>query len=166
MKSVILIRHVKSDWSNLLTDFDRPIREDRKEDAKSIAKLILKDNAVPQCMITSPAKRTMQTTKLFCKVWGIDKKQVVENPALYECAAEEILNVIQDADESYKRIAIVCHNPAITAFANRYSNGDIDNVPTSAALLIEFDATQWKDINHAGNLIWFLYPRSIGNNNL
>jgi phosphohistidine phosphatase len=165
MKSVILIRHVKSDWSNLLTDFDRPIREDKKEDAKSIAEMILKDNAVPQYMIASPAKRTRQTTKLFCKVWGIDKKQVEENPALYECTAQEIINAIQSADENYKRIAIVCHNPAITDFANRYSNANIDNVPTSGALLIEFDATYWKEINCPGKLLWFLYPRLIGNNN-
>ena len=163
MKSVILIRHIKSDWSNLLADFDRPIREDKKEEAKSIAKLIQKDNAVPHYMITSPAKRTMQTTKLFCKVWDIDKKQVEENPALYECTAQEILKVIQGGDENYKRIAIVCHNPAITDFANRYSNGDIDNVPTSGTLRIEFDVKHWKDINQAGKLIWFLYPRSISN---
>lgn len=165
MKSVILIRHVKSDWSNLVEDFDRPIREDKKDDAKSIAKLIVKSNDVPQYIITSPAKRTMHTTSIFCKEWLIDKKQVLEKASLYECTAQEILKTIQSADDSYKRIAIVCHNPAITDFVNCYSQAGIDNVPTCGALLIEFEVQRWRDIGSPGTLLWFLYPRLIGNNN-
>ena len=39
MKTLILVRHAKSDWGNpSLDDFDRPLNERGKKDAPAIAK--------------------------------------------------------------------------------------------------------------------------------
>jgi phosphohistidine phosphatase len=99
MKSVILIRHVKSDWSNLVEDFDRPIREDRKIDALTVATKIAKRNDIPQVVIASPAKRTQQTAKQFCRIWHFKiSSMVITNKALYECTAATILALINKVD--------------------------------------------------------------------
>ena len=161
MKTVILIRHVKSDWSNLLNDFDRPIREDKKEDALQIAKEIDKKSAVPELIISSPAVRTLQTTKLFCGKWEYPFKKVLQNKSLYECTAKDILAVINKADDNCDSIAIICHNPAITDFVNQYSDSSVDNVPTTGAIKITFEAKHWKDINGDGKVNWFLYPKGL-----
>ena len=161
MKSVILIRHVKSDWSNLLTDFDRPIREDRREDALQIAKKIAKKDAVPELIISSSAMRTLQTAKLFCSKWKYPFEKVLQKKSLYECLAKNILAVINKVDDECDNIVIICHNPAITDFVNLYSDSSIDNVPTTGAVHIKFEVKHWKEIDGDGKLNWFLYPKGL-----
>jgi phosphohistidine phosphatase len=161
MKSIILIRHVKSDWSNILSDFDRPVREDRKEDATLIAKEIASKKAIPQYVIISPAIRTLQTAKLLCAKWDYPPENIATEKSLYECTARDILALIKKTDQKYDSIAIVCHNPAITDFVNQYSDALIDNVPTTGAVRITFDAPDWKGINGKGKLDWILLPKEM-----
>jgi phosphohistidine phosphatase len=161
MKSVILIRHVKSDWSNLLTDFDRPIREDKKEDARQIAKEIAKKGLLPELIVSSPGVRTLQTAKIFCSKWKYPFGKVLQEKSLYECMATDILSVINRVDDKYDTIAIVCHNPAITDFVNQYSDSSVDNVPTTGVVKITFERKHWKDITGEGKVNWFLYPKGL-----
>jgi phosphohistidine phosphatase len=161
MKSVILIRHVKSDWSNLLADFDRPIREDKKEDALQIAKEIPRKGSLPDLIVSSPAVRTLQTAKFFCGKWKYPFEKVLQKKSLYECLAKDILTVINKAEDKYDSIAIICHNPAITDFARQYSDAYIDNIPTTGAVRIDFDVKHWKEIKDKGKLKWFLSPKEL-----
>ena len=161
MKSVILIRHTKSDWSNILEDFDRPIRQDRKTDTVLIAKEIAEKGTLPQSVISSPAVRTLQTAEILCSEWEYPVKDIAKDKSLYECEARDILTAIKKTDEKYDCIAIVCHNPAITVFVNQYSNASIDNVPTTGAIRIDFDIEQWKDMKGDGKAKWFLRPKEL-----
>lgn len=161
MKSIILIRHVKSDWSNLLADFDRPVREDRKEDAALIAKEIARKKAIPQYVVSSPAIRTLQTARLLCAKWDYPHENIATDKSLYECTARDIFAVIKKTDQKNDSIAIVCHNPAITDFVNQYSDSLIDNVPTVGAVRITFDAADWRGINSTGKLDWILLPKEM-----
>ena len=120
MKSVILIRHTKSDWSDMLPDIDRPIRADRRGDAEAIAKEIAKQGSVPEYIVCSPARRTMQTAKVLCEKWDHPYKSVVKDEALYEGIASNIMNVIREKKTKYATIAIIGHNPSITDFVNHY----------------------------------------------
>ena len=161
MKSIILIRHVKSDWSGLITDFDRPIREDRKEDATLIAKEIAKKGKLPQYVLCSPAVRTLQTARLLCAQWDYPMEDITTDKSLYECSARDILTAIKKTDPKYDSIAIVCHNPAITDFVNQYSDALIDNVSTTGAVQISFDVPGWKGINVNGKANWVLLPKEL-----
>lgn len=161
MKSVTLIRHVKSDWSNFVEDFDRPVREDRKDDAKIIAKEIAKKGASPQCVICSTALRTMQTAKLLCTEWGFPVQNIITDKSLYECTASDILDVIRAVDDKYSNIAVVCHNPAITVFTNQYSTASVDNMPTTGAVNISFETDDWQSILLKGKANWILRPKEL-----
>ena len=161
MKSVLLIRHTKSDWSNILPDFDRPIREDRKDDAKLIAKEVQKRHYKADYIAASPAKRTMQTAKLICDVWELKYADIVHDPSLYESSANQILSHIRSLDKKISKAVIVCHNPSVTNFVNTYTGSRIDNVPTTGAVLIHFDCDKWNEINGEGRLEWFLKPKEL-----
>ena len=161
MKSVTLIRHVKSDWTNLVSDLDRPVREDRKEDATLIAKEIAKTGRLPQYIISSPANRTLQTAQLLSDQWRYPVKDIATEKGLYECAASDILHLIKSVDDKYDYIAIVCHNPAITNFTNRFSETHIANVPTTGAVHFTFDINHWKDVNDNGKVDWLLRPKEL-----
>jgi phosphohistidine phosphatase len=161
MKSVILIRHVKSDWSNLVPDFDRPVREDRKEDAVLIASEIAKKGILPQCIVTSPAIRALETAKILCTKWDYPYENIATDRSLYECAVKDILALIRKTNHKYDIIAIVCHNPAVTDFVNQYSNTYLANVPTAGAVHITFDVSVWKDIKGNGKVNLVLRPKEL-----
>ena len=134
MKSALLIRHTKSDWNSMPEDFDRPIRENRKDDARVIAKEIHKRGFKPDHIGASPAKRTLQTAKIMDHLKSLDKK--------------------------IKNAVVICHNPSITDFVNRYSDTMIDNMPTTGAVLITFDSADWPSIKD-GRLQWFLKHKEL-----
>ena len=161
MKSITLIRHVKSDWSGFLSDFDRPVREDRKEDATLIAKEIAKKGKLPQYLLCSPAVRTLQTARLLCAQWDYPMESIATDKSLYECTARDILTAIKKTDPRYDSMAVVCHNPAITDFINQYSDALIDNLPTTGAVQITFDISDWKAINGKGKANLVLLPKEL-----
>ena len=56
MKTLLLVRHAKSDWGNpALEDFERPLNERGKRDAPAMAKRLLekkiKIDAILKCLI-------------------------------------------------------------------------------------------------------------------
>lgn len=161
MKSVLLIRHTKSDWTNSIDDFDRPIREDRKDDARRIAQEIARRGYKPDYIASSPSKRTLQTAKLICQEWDYKYADIVQDKTLYESTAYEIISHLRGLDDTISNAVVICHNPSITNFLNRYSDTFIDNVPTTGAALIRFDKGHWADIGERGKLEWFLRSKEL-----
>lgn len=161
MKSVIVVRHSKSDWSHILSDFDRPVRDDRRGDAMLIAKEIAKKDCKPQHIIASPALRTVQTAEMLAAHWDYSAADISTDSSLYECAAKDILSVIKNAHTDHHTIAIVCHNPAITDFVNTHSDIYLANVPTTGAIQITFDTDDWQEVRGKGKAMWILRPKEL-----
>jgi len=150
--TIVLIRHIKSDWSFGTSDFDRVIREDRKVDAVKISGAVKTKGISPDLVIASPAKRTQQTAKLFCKEFEYDFKKVVLDQSLYESSMLEIVEAIANIPTGIETIFIICHNPSITDFINNYTNSRIDNVPTCGCAVIDYTDSVFK-------LKTFIYPK-------
>ena len=75
MKTLILVRHAKSDWGNpSLSDFDRPLNERGKRDAPVMAKRLLDKKIKIDQIIASPAKRAARTAKYFAEVFDYKKE--------------------------------------------------------------------------------------------
>ncbi|MBL7779221.1 MAG: histidine phosphatase family protein [Chitinophagales bacterium] len=144
MKQLVLIRHTKSDWSNFsLRDYDRPIKESRKQDATNMAKHLYKLGLQPDGIICSPALRTKQTAKLLCKGLKFDFEKIVFDERLYESSAEDYMAVIQEVVAVVNTLVVIGHNPSITYFANKYANVQIDDVPTTGVVWLEFSGKDW-----------------------
>lgn len=134
---IILIRHIKSDWSTGKPDFERTIRVDRKADADKIALLLRLKGITPDTIIASPAKRTRQTAMLFAKAFDFPVLQIQYIDSIYESSSQELWSIIQQFNKNSSCVFIVCHNPAITDFINRFTNARIDNVPTCGCAVVE-----------------------------
>ncbi len=62
MKTVLLLRHAKSDWGNPgLADFDRPLAKRGLKDAPRMGHVLTDFNVVPDKILASPARRAKQT---------------------------------------------------------------------------------------------------------
>jgi phosphohistidine phosphatase len=64
MKLLYLVRHAKSSWAEPgLADIDRPLNKRGKRDAPEMGRRLKERDAVPDRIVTSPAKRARGTTR-------------------------------------------------------------------------------------------------------
>lgn len=159
MKKLILLRHAKSSWKDLsINDFDRPLNKRGNRDVPIIANEFLNRNIKLDLIISSSAKRTLDTAKVFAETIGFGSN-IFKNDELYEGSSYEILKCINQMDDIYNNALIVCHNPGITNIANYLSDFLIENIPTTGIVGFSFD-NDWKAIKEKSCLfIFFDYPK-------
>lgn len=163
MKTLLLIRHAKSSWTDSdIDDFDRPLNKRGKLNAPEMAQRLIGHGLVPELVISSPAKRARNTAKLMANEWKYPKQAVLLEDELYLCYAATFLKVITKVDDDFNIIAIFAHNPGITDFANYLTDEiRIDNVPTAGIFAIQADTDSWKDFDMAKKkFLFFDYPRN------
>ena len=162
MKSVLIVRHAKSSWDNVLQkDFDRPLNERGHKDAPAMAKRLLDKKINIDAFIASPALRAYTTAGYFAKLYGKKEQEVITIPQLYEAAALVFYNVISKTSDALDNIAIFSHNPGITDFVNSLTNTRIDDMPTCGIFAVHADIEHWKDFESAKKTFWFFdYPKA------
>ncbi len=161
MKTVYLIRHAKSSWENHdLKDIDRPLNKRGKRDAPFMAKLLQEKGVKPDAIISSPANRAYTTACEFAKAFDIPEEDILQEEAIYEAYASEVLAIIQNQPKHRRTILIFGHNPTFTNLANLFTDDYIDNVPTCGVVKIEAITNNWPSFtDESGNLVEFLYPK-------
>lgn len=162
MKSLILVRHAKSDWGDLsLDDFDRPLNDRGKRDAPLMAQRLLDKKIKIDSFIASPAKRAAKTARIFAEELKFKKDNIVYKPELYLAGTEVFFSVVENADDKDDCIALFSHNNGITDFANKLANVRVDNIPTSGVFAIKIKSDSWKDFRNAEKEFWFFdYPKN------
>jgi phosphohistidine phosphatase len=163
MKSLLLIRHAKSDWDDAsLNDFDRPLNERGKRDAPLMAQRLLEKEIKIDAFIASPAKRAAKTAKIFADGVNYKKDSIIYKPELYLAGPEVFFSVIENADDENNCIAVLSHNNGITDFANLLTNTRIDNIPTCGIFAIKLKTKNWKAFRNTEKEFWFFdYPRNV-----
>jgi phosphohistidine phosphatase len=162
MKTLLLIRHAKSNWNDPdMDDFDRPLNKRGKQNAPEMASRLLMRGVVPELIIASPAKRARTTAKIMAKEWKYPKQAILLEDELYLCYASTFLKVITKIDDDFEAVAIFAHNPGITDFANYLTQEiRIDNVPTTGIFAVQADTNSWKDFDRAPKkFLFFDYPK-------
>jgi phosphohistidine phosphatase len=162
LKTLLLIRHAKSDWNDpALKDFDRPLNERGKKNAPEMAKRLLDKDIKIDTLISSPAKRAKKTAELIAKEYDIKKEKIIFIDQLYLAEPSVFFDVISQIDDEHKHVALFSHNPGITDFANQLADVRIDNIPTCGVFAIKMNGKHWKDFAEAEKEFWFFdYPKA------
>lgn len=161
MKVIYLIRHAKSSWDNpALSDFNRTLNERGKANAPLMGKMLVKENAVIDCLISSPAKRTTETSLILCNELNYHLDNIVFDERIYEASLKTLVNVVNEIPNQFNSVAIVGHNPAISHLFNYLTDEDLQHFPTCGIGKIELEINQWSEIvKGIGRKIFFIYPK-------
>ena len=157
------MRHAKSDWDDSsLSDFDRPLNKRGKKAAPFMGKEIKKREALPDIIISSPANRAKNTTKLFVEACKFEKEIIFEKD-FYFGYIEDIFKIIKSNSSSINKIMVVGHNPTWEDLVSRLSkNNPYVTMPTAAIASINFDINKWSELNFGtGTLEWLLKPKEL-----
>jgi phosphohistidine phosphatase len=163
LKSLLLIRHAKSDWNDpSLDDFDRPLNERGKKDAPLMAQRLVDKKIKVDAFLSSPAKRAAKTARAFAEALGKKKDSIIFEEKLYLASVDTFFKVISLVDDRYDSVALFSHNNGLTDFANQLTDTRTDNIPTCGIFAIKIQANSWEEIREAKKEFWFFdYPKSL-----
>ena len=160
MKTLILVRHAKSDWLTNTDDLDRPLSECVHQDAPKMAKFLKSNEVKIDTFVTSPAKRTITTCRYFAEVF--ENKNIKKIEELYNASSTEFLELIENLDDSVENVAIFSHNNGITYFANSLTNENIEHMPTCSVVAFKIDTKNWAEFKKSAKEFLFFYkPKEI-----
>jgi phosphohistidine phosphatase len=165
VKTLYIVRHAKSSWSDpLADDFDRPLNERGKRDAPKMGKRLKEKGILPTLMITSPAKRARSTARKIAEEIKYKKDDIKEERKLYHAEEDVILEVIRKIKDKHNVVMLFGHNPGLTNFVNSLQDKefDIDNVPTCGIVAFQLKIDSWNDISWGkGTMVFFDYPKRL-----
>lgn len=159
MKSLIVLRHGKSDQPAGVADFDRSLNERGKAEALRTGEVLAERELVPDLIVTSTAKRASSTAQLVADGSGYSG-EIIPADDLYLPTLAAILATVRDIPEDHSRAVIVGHNPGFGVFAAKFG-GDVDHFPTCAWAHISFDVEFWGEITSSAKSegLDFWYPK-------
>ncbi|HSZ26119.1 MAG TPA: histidine phosphatase family protein [Cytophagaceae bacterium] len=160
-KTLIFMRHAKSDWSvSGEKDFDRTLNNRGLSDAPRMGRRLFEMGVKPDLIISSPAIRAKMTAESVAEQLNYDIDNIVYESEIYESSVRTLLRVINNLDDQYNCIIIFGHNPTHTYLAEYLTKEAIGNIPTAGAVKIDFDLDSWKLVSEAtGKMKWFEYPK-------
>ncbi|MCH2191642.1 MAG: histidine phosphatase family protein [Gammaproteobacteria bacterium] len=163
-KSLYLIRHAKSSWSDPdLADHDRPLNSRGLRDKEVMSKFIRSHFSDIEIIFSSSACRALDYALSIHRHTNIPLN--VEE-RLYTFKVRPILQFVFDLPDSYKTVALIGHNPAMTEAVNLFARlkpeKKIVNLPTAAIVKIEFETTNWSSIGkYSGAVVDFAKPKNL-----
>lgn len=160
MKTLILVRHAKSSWSEPGSrDRDRPLNERGRRNAPEMGRRLAKRDLKPDLIISSPAVRALTTAQLMAGELGYRRSDIRVEERLYAAEAEGIVRVLRELGDEFGCVMLVGHNPELTDLARRFS-GTIAHMPTCAVAVFAFDMASWSGLGrHEPESTAFHTPR-------
>lgn len=144
MKSLVILRHAKSDWdTDAATDFERPLNTKGLKDAPKIgaqlATLVVDINKI----LCSPAIRTTQTWQLVNEQLKNHEHDEIFIEEIYEADLDTLLAVISAHAADADVLMLVGHNPGCQMLATHLC-GNMEEIKPGTALIMVNDADSWQ----------------------
>lgn len=150
MKTLFLVRHAKAEASREpeLQDSERSLAKRGKKAAQKLAKNLRKNSPAPQLIISSPAKRALQTARILAAEFDYPPEAIVLNETLYQQPEKggeaALLEMVRALDNRYQSVMVVGHDPSLSKFARFLYRDFAENLPAGAVAEFEFPVRSWK----------------------
>jgi phosphohistidine phosphatase len=171
MRTLLLLRHAKSDWNeSRLDDFDRKLAPRGRDAAPKIGRWLAENGLFPDVALVSSARRAQETWDLAAPQVG-GRTDTRRERALYLATPGEILAVLGAVDPAARCVVIVGHNPGFESLAGMLAGAGSDadaaanlarGFPTAGLALFAVDSETWRDVATASvRLVRFVRPREL-----
>lgn len=163
MKTLILMRHAKSDRPEGVEDFDRPLSPRGTRGAQAVGAWLREKGHLPQKALVSASHRTRETWEAL----GLESDCPLRlTKELYDAASGQVLGAITRQEANV--LLLVGHNPSIENLASHLLREA--DVPEELArwkpgtvAVIEFDIDDWKAAGTTpGRLADYATPKGLG----
>ena len=144
-KSLYLLRHAKAESATLqFSDEDRALTTKGIDDAKKLARKLVKKDIEFDLILTSPAIRAITTAQIISNRLDHKQRFLEVDKKLYQADCTTLLTIASKLHKKIKSVMLVGHNPALEDFA-AYMTGESVSMQTCSLIEFTFELKDWKD---------------------
>lgn len=160
MKTLYLVRHAKAGWHDpAQADFDRTLTKRGHRQAEEMSERLRKKGVTPDRLVSSPARRALETAEIFADTLGIERREIVQKIEIYEGGIDKLAAVVRSLANEENTVMLFGHNPAISHFVQSLTGKPADAMDTCGIAKIELHCDNWRDTAEgSGTLAWYKYP--------
>ena len=162
MKSLLILRHAKSDWGDPgLKDHERPLNKRGRKAAPKMGHFLREKHLLPDLVLSSVAVRARATAELVAEASGYQGK-IELLPALYAAPPEAYITALSDLPDTLQCVMVVGHNPGLEELLQDLT-GKYEPLPTAALAYVRLPIESWSDLadDAAGELVHVWRPKEI-----
>jgi phosphohistidine phosphatase len=171
VKTVLLLRHAKSAWSDpSVIDHDRPLNRRGERAAESMADHIAQKSPRPDLILCSTAARARQTLAPLIHRLAPPAPPLALEKGLYLATEAALFARLQAIEDGVRTVLLIGHNDGIwqlaTALAGKGRAAALvalrDKFPTGTLATLRAPVDHWRDLA-AGQteLVAFVRPRDV-----
>ena len=140
VRRLIVMRHAKSSWKDPnLDDHERPLNKRGRRDAPMVADAIFERGWIPELILVSSSKRTLQTLEGMSNRMG--KAPFEVRSGIYHATVIDLMKELEDMLDNGTTM-IIGHNPGSEILVNHLS-GEWHTMPTATAVLLLHSGSSW-----------------------
>lgn len=162
MKTLLLMRHAKSNWEHEgLADHERPLNNRGLRDAPVVGRRLLEHGLVPDVIVASTAVRAQTTARLVAEGAGYTAPILAE-ARMYGGGDEAYLEATRRLSGDPDTVLLVGHNPDMESLVEG-ATGTWESMPTAALVRVDLVLDNWADIRAAlpGKCAFIWRPKEI-----
>jgi len=161
MRTLLLMRHAKSDWgAEYGADHDRPLNDRGRRSARLIGRVLTAEVLAPEVVISSTAMRARTTAELAIEAGEWDADLVLDR-ALYESGPQGVLDAGAGISPEIGRLMLVGHQPTWSMLVARLT-GERAEMKTATVAVIDVALDSWAELpDSSGTLARVIEPKSF-----
>ena len=161
-KTMLLLRHGKSDWASGETeDLQRPLNKRGRKSSRAMGRLIAECGLIPDLVLCSIAVRARDTLDEATRAgaWSAETRLHEE---LYGADVSGLVELARSVPAEHGRVLIVGHEPTLSELIASLCGGAAVHFPTAALAGIECAVPEWAGVGAGcGVLQWLVTPRLL-----
>lgn len=161
-----IMRHAKSDMAKIgMSDFERPINTKGKNSAIAVGQWMVENNAIPEKIISSPAKRAKQTIELVTEqFFNNESEGIVYEKDLYLAELDTLIEYIELYKANVESLMLLGHNPGLEYlidFLSKGSGNEYQGMSPANMAIFEYSDNQFDAAVDKGKLVAFIKPKDL-----
>ena len=155
MKTILLLRHAKSDWADPgRPDHDRPLNRRGERAAEAMAEHIVRHCPRPDLILCSTAIRTRQTLAPLVRRLAPPAPPLTLEKGLYLASEDALLDRLRSVPDADKTVLLIGHNDGIWQLAEALAGSGPSELlaalrekyPTGTLAILRAPAGLWRDL--------------------
>lgn len=120
-RTLILLRHAKSDWPGSVPDIDRPLAERGHTQAPLAGQWLASRAGGVDLAVVSPARRARET-------WQLASAELTSAPPtriderVYLASSGRLLEIVREVPDATRTVVLVGHNPGMEDLASLFAD--------------------------------------------
>lgn len=162
MKTLYIVRHAKSSWEFNVQDDERSLLSKGIKRTHKIGKYLKEKQTSVDLILSSYAVRAFETAKIIASAIDYPEENIIIVDNLYHATTDRLYDELYGLDNDVKSVMIFGHNPTFTSFANHFLEQEIDWLPTSGLVAVNFLTDHWTEISSAKHQELFaVFPKDL-----